>query len=66
MTDDNHPRFQFRDRFTGQPPTLAEWREMQSRAREILDNWKYSAPEQLDWALLVEPDYAEQVIVWAP
>lgn len=59
------PKEMFRDRFTGKHPTEAEWQEMKDRARQLLDNWKYIAPEQLDWAMKVDPDYAERVICWA-
>lgn len=62
---DQHPRFQFRDRFTGLPPTEADWAEMRVRARQILDNWRYSSPEQLDWAMRVDPEKAEEAIALA-
>lgn len=61
-----HPRFQFKDIQTGQPPTLEDWEDMKERARHILDNWKYQAPEKIDWAMKVDPEHAEKVICWAP
>ena len=51
------PRLQFRNAGTGEPPTPAEWEEMKERAHQILENWQYSAPEQIDWAMAVDPGY---------
>lgn len=53
-------RKSFRGRFTGKHPTKAEWAEMVDRARQLIDNWQYTAPEQLEWAMTVDPEYAEE------
>ena len=52
-------RMSFRDRSTGKCPTKAEWGEMRRRARQLIDSWQYTAPESLEWAMIVDPEYAE-------
>jgi hypothetical protein len=39
------------NRFTGQPPTEQEQKEIDTRAREIFSS-PYSAPELVEWALM--------------
>lgn len=58
-----HPRLSFRNATTGEPPTMAEWGEMVTRAHQIIDAWKYRSPEQLEWAARVDPAYYADVVV---
>ena len=61
LTADAHPRLRFRNATTGEPPTLADWHAMRERAHRVLDRWRYASSEQVDWAMLVDPEYAEQL-----
>jgi hypothetical protein len=60
-----HPRMSFRNRETGEAPTLAEWAEMVARAHQIIDDYRYRSPEQLEWAAKVDPAYYADVVVLA-
>ena len=53
-------RENFRNIETGKKPTKAEWRQMVERARQIIDFWQYAAPEKIEWAMKVDPQYAEE------
>lgn len=55
------PRDRFRDRRTGKPPTEEEWQSMLERAHRILEHYQYHPPESVEWAVQVDPSYAERI-----
>jgi hypothetical protein len=52
------------NRETGLPATELEWKQVMDRTREIFAS-PYSSPEQLEWAIAVNPEgYMDAPVIY--